>query len=210
MQNLMQIRCSTHSVILNATTTQYTCSLNSIYHPPLTSTVKLSVFTHVHSSPLSLAARLYQCCANCSHYINNGWTFSRPTSYTVIVTFAKCSRKESEESCRLQKWEQQIPDMPLGLLGILKRNKRKGIPNRERNRNKKKVVLLGNDKEMQETVRSQMQYFNPSSEFYRPKNKNEAKECQITQLKMENQILNLLLSDPCKIQCLAYLNKLHI
>ena len=33
MENLMQIHCSTHSVILNAKTTQYTCSLNGIYHP---------------------------------------------------------------------------------------------------------------------------------------------------------------------------------
>ena len=33
MQNLIQIRCSTHSVIYNVTATQYTCSLNSIYHP---------------------------------------------------------------------------------------------------------------------------------------------------------------------------------
>ena len=33
MQNLMQICCSTCSVILNATATQYTCSLNGIYHP---------------------------------------------------------------------------------------------------------------------------------------------------------------------------------
>ena len=32
MQNLMQIHCSTHSVILNAMATQYTCSLSSIYH----------------------------------------------------------------------------------------------------------------------------------------------------------------------------------
>ena len=31
MQNLMQIHCSTHSVILNAVATQYTCSLNSVY-----------------------------------------------------------------------------------------------------------------------------------------------------------------------------------
>ena len=38
--------------------------------PPLTSTVKLSLFTHVHFSPLSLAARLHQCYTNCSHYIN--------------------------------------------------------------------------------------------------------------------------------------------
>ena len=33
MQNVMQTHCSTRSVILNATATQYTCSLNSIYHP---------------------------------------------------------------------------------------------------------------------------------------------------------------------------------
>ena len=32
-QNLMQIWCSTHSVILNVTSTQYTCSLNSVYCP---------------------------------------------------------------------------------------------------------------------------------------------------------------------------------
>ena len=41
---------------------------------PLTSTVKSSLFTHAHSSPLSLAARLQQCHANHSGYINNGWT----------------------------------------------------------------------------------------------------------------------------------------
>ena len=32
--------------------------------PPLTSTVKSSLFMHVYSSPLSLAARLPSCCAN--------------------------------------------------------------------------------------------------------------------------------------------------
>ena len=83
-QNLMHIHCSTLSVILNPTmATQYTCSLNSVYCPPLTSTVKSSWFTHAHSSPLSnLAARLHRCCTNHSHYINNGWTFSGQTSYT--------------------------------------------------------------------------------------------------------------------------------
>ena len=45
--------------------------------PPLTSTVKLSLFMHAQSSPLSLAARLHQCHANHCCYINNGWTFSR-------------------------------------------------------------------------------------------------------------------------------------
>ena len=47
--------------------------------PPLTSTVKSSLFTHVHSRPHSLAARLHWCSAHC--YINNGWTFARQTSY---------------------------------------------------------------------------------------------------------------------------------
>ena len=80
-QNLVQICCSTCSVTLNVTATKNTCSLNGVYHPQLTSTVKLSLFTHVHSSPLSLAARLYQCHANHSLYINIGWTFSRPRIY---------------------------------------------------------------------------------------------------------------------------------
>ena len=49
---------------------------------PLTSAMKLSLFTDAHSSPLSLAARLHQCHAHHSHYINNGWTFSGQTSYS--------------------------------------------------------------------------------------------------------------------------------
>ena len=53
--------------------------------PPLTSTVKLSLFTQVHSSPLSLAARVHQCCPNCPHYNNNGWTFPRQTIYLRVV-----------------------------------------------------------------------------------------------------------------------------
>ena len=48
---------------------------NRVYHPPLTGTVKSSLFTHMHASPPSLAARLHQCCTNHSNYINNGWTF---------------------------------------------------------------------------------------------------------------------------------------
>ena len=31
--NLMHMHCSTHSVILNVTATQYTCSLKGVYHP---------------------------------------------------------------------------------------------------------------------------------------------------------------------------------
>ena len=52
--------------------------------PPLTSTVKLSLFTHMHSSPLSLATRLHQCHENRSLYVNNGWTFSKQTLYIII------------------------------------------------------------------------------------------------------------------------------
>ena len=45
MPNLVQIHCSTSSVILKAMTTQYTRS-NSTYHgPPLTSAMKASLFT---------------------------------------------------------------------------------------------------------------------------------------------------------------------
>ena len=51
---------------------------------PLASTVKLSLFTHAHSSPLSLAVRLHWCCANHSHYINNGCTFSRQSSFIYM------------------------------------------------------------------------------------------------------------------------------
>ena len=45
--------------------------------PPVTTTVKSSLFTHAYSGPLLLAARLHRCHGNYSHYINNGWTFSR-------------------------------------------------------------------------------------------------------------------------------------
>ena len=55
--------------------------------PPLTNTVKSSLFTHAHSSPLSLAARLHQCWANHSHYITNGWTFSGQTSFRFLELF---------------------------------------------------------------------------------------------------------------------------
>ena len=53
--------------------------------PPLTSTVRLSLFTHTHCSLLSLAARLQRCCTNHSHYVNNGWIFSRQNSYVVYI-----------------------------------------------------------------------------------------------------------------------------
>ena len=55
--------------------------------PPLTSTVKLSLFTHAHSSPLPLAVRLHCCHSNLSGYINNGWTFCVQASYTFRKSF---------------------------------------------------------------------------------------------------------------------------
>ena len=56
--------------------------------PSLSDTVKSSLFTHAHSSPLSMADRFQGCCANQSHYINNGCTFSRQTnSYCLHFQF---------------------------------------------------------------------------------------------------------------------------
>ena len=73
-ENLMQIFCSTHSVILNVMATQYTHSLNGMYCPHWL--VHWSCYLScAHSSPLSLAARLHRW----SHFINNGWTFFRQT-----------------------------------------------------------------------------------------------------------------------------------
>ena len=65
MQNLMQIHCSRSLVILNVMATH---AHSVVSTTPLTSAVKSSLFTHAHSSPLSLAARLHQCHANHSHY----------------------------------------------------------------------------------------------------------------------------------------------
>ena len=63
MQSMMQMHWSTCSVILNAMATQYTCSLNGVYHPHWL--VQWSHhYSHMHSSPLSLAARLHRCHAN--------------------------------------------------------------------------------------------------------------------------------------------------
>ena len=66
-QNLMQIHshfeCNGHTVHMLT---------QQCLPPPLTSTVKLSLLTHAHSSPLSLAARLHRCRTNRSLCVNNG------------------------------------------------------------------------------------------------------------------------------------------
>ena len=61
--------------------------------PPLTSTVKSSLFMHAHSSPLSSAARLHRCRANHPRYINNGWTFSGQTLYVYLYVCIMEARK---------------------------------------------------------------------------------------------------------------------
>ena len=50
MQNLMQIHCSTHSAILNATAMEYTCSLSGVYHPHwlVLTTSEVVICSHRH------------------------------------------------------------------------------------------------------------------------------------------------------------------
>ena len=79
MQNLIQIHCSTHCLIEWHSTLAHSKASTT----PLTSTVKSSLFTRTHSSPLSLAVRLHWHCTNHSHYIKNGWNFSRQTSIYI-------------------------------------------------------------------------------------------------------------------------------
>ena len=71
LYSLNHFECDSHTV---HTLTQWRLP------PPLTRTVKASLFTHAHSSPLSLAARLHQYHTNHSHS-NNSWTFSGQTLY---------------------------------------------------------------------------------------------------------------------------------
>ena len=81
-QNLMQTCCSPCSVILNVTATQYTCSLNGLYHPHW-----LVQWSHhcshmripVHSPWLPGFIDVTQ---TILVIINNGWTFPRQTWYT--------------------------------------------------------------------------------------------------------------------------------
>ena len=84
-QNLMQICCSTCSVILNVMTTVHMLTQQHP-PPPLTSIVKSSLFMYIHSSPLSLAARSHPCHTNHSPYIKNGWAFSGQTPYMRSIT----------------------------------------------------------------------------------------------------------------------------
>ena len=86
VQNLMQIHCSPHEC--NSHTVHML--IQQYLPPPLTRTVKSSLFTHAPSSHLFLAARLHWYHANHSCYINNGWAFSRQNLYVCNET-VKCT-----------------------------------------------------------------------------------------------------------------------
>ena len=76
---LSHFECDTHTVHM---LTQQCLPL------PLTSTVTSSLFTHAHSSPLALAARLHQCHSNRSCYVNYGWIFSR--QWLILERVSEC------------------------------------------------------------------------------------------------------------------------
>ena len=77
---LSHFECDSHTVLM---LTQWCVP------PPLTSTVKPSLFTHAYSSSLFLAARLHQYRTSCSHYISNGWTFSGQPLYKFSYSLEK-------------------------------------------------------------------------------------------------------------------------
>ena len=77
-----------YSVILNVMATQYTCSLSGVYCPQPTSTVKLSLFLHVRSSPvLWLPAYIDVMHAVLIILTMAGLSLDRPHIYGGIVTF---------------------------------------------------------------------------------------------------------------------------
>ena len=85
---------------LNVMVTQYTCSLNGVYRP---NSEVVIVHAYTFQSTL-LGTRLLWCRANCSHYINNGCTFSRQTSYLYIVKFSHWCLRNIELNAIFQGW----------------------------------------------------------------------------------------------------------
>ena len=79
----MQIRCSSQTFWVWQPHSTHAHSLVSTIR--LTGTMKSSSFTHVLSSPQSLAARFHWCHADHFHYSNNGWTFSGQNIYKIYV-----------------------------------------------------------------------------------------------------------------------------
>ena len=83
MQNFMQICCSTLPFWMWPPHSTHAHSTVSTIPP--TSRGKLSLFMLVHSSLLSLAARLQWCRTNHSCYINNGSILGGQTSYISLL-----------------------------------------------------------------------------------------------------------------------------
>ena len=89
-RGIFKLHAKFDMVLLLYTLIHFECDGHTVHRltswhllPPLTSALKSSLFTHAHSSPLSLAIRLHRCWVNHSHHINNGWTFPRQTSYIL-------------------------------------------------------------------------------------------------------------------------------
>ena len=99
LYSLSHFECDSHTIHM---LTQW-CLL-----PPLTSTVKSSLFTHVHSSSLFLAARLHWCCTNHSHYINSGWTFSGQKLYSVVDNTNNIQSKDKINIFKIREKKKQI------------------------------------------------------------------------------------------------------
>ena len=96
---MFKLRAKFHADVLLYSLSHFECNGHTVHMltqwclpPPLISTVKLLLFMPAHSSPLSLAAGLHQCRGNCSHYITNGWIFSRQTSYHKEYCYKRCLR----------------------------------------------------------------------------------------------------------------------
>ena len=89
MQNLMQIHCSSHSVILNVTATQYTCSVNGIYcsHWLVQWSCHCShMCIPVHSPWLPGSIDVMQ---TTIVYIKKGWTCFGQTLHTPVLNKKK-------------------------------------------------------------------------------------------------------------------------
>ena len=103
-QNLMQIHCSTCPVVLNVTATQYTCSLNSVYHPHWLvqwSRHCLHMCIPVHS-PWLPGYIGYIDVMQSLLCINNGCTSSGQTLYFLWLLYSLCCTSHPHHFCNYQ------------------------------------------------------------------------------------------------------------
>ena len=84
MQNLMQIHCSTHALILNRQ--PHSTHAHSTVSTAPTDQYSEVVIVHACAfQSLSLAARLHCGRTDCSNSINNSWIFSGQLMYVSII-----------------------------------------------------------------------------------------------------------------------------